>query len=91
MGSSNPFKEHHSSFFMRNKLITWTIYTLLSIAFIRYYFYPYFPLLSSPTQDQFIPTNSILITSTPSYISSPSPYSQGKKIATLSLLLALFS
>ncbi|KAF1001451.1 hypothetical protein AG4045_015599 [Apium graveolens] len=66
---------------MRNKLISWTLFTLLSIAFIRFYFYPYFPLLSSQTQDQFLPTNSILITSTPSpspYTSSP-PYSQEKE------------
>ncbi|KAL8121195.1 xyloglucan O-acetyltransferase 1-like [Apium graveolens] len=81
MGSANPLKDYQSSFLMRNKLISWTLFTLLSIAFIRFYFYPYFPLLSSQTQDQFLPTNSILITSTPSpspYTSSP-PYSQEKE------------
>lgn len=86
MGSSHPLKDYHSSFLMRNKLISWTLFTLLSIAFVRFYFYPYFPLLSSSTQDQFLPTNSILITTTPppSYTYSP-PHSQGKNIVTLLL------
>lgn len=83
MGSSNPIKDYSSSSLMRNKLITWTLCALLSIVFIRVYFYPYFPLLSSPTQDQFLPTTSILITSTPPFspsISSP-PFSQEEEIA----------